>query len=53
MTLPPKTLTSVQTKSKKANKQSSVMLRKSKYKEYLEECKIKKIKFTDKDFLPD
>ena len=29
------------------------MLKKSKYKEYVEDCKRKKIKFTDKDFLPD
>lgn len=53
MNLPAKILTSIETKSKKAKKQSSVMLRKSKYKEYLEECKRKNIKFTDKDFLPD
>lgn len=36
----------------KANKKASVMLRKSKFNEYLKECKEKNTKFTDPDFLP-
>lgn len=46
--LPSKVLSSITNKFKRAKKGCSVMLKKSKYDDYLAECKLKKTKFVDK-----
>ncbi len=48
-----KLMTAISRPSKRTKKDASVMLKKSKYDQYVEECKIKNTKFVDKEFPPD
>ena len=48
-----KMMQAIATKCKRSKKSSSCMIKRSKYKEYLDQAMISKKKFTDKDFPPD